>query len=195
MNTMDSRSCKAFTLVEIVVVLLIVAIIAAITFPVMTAAKKKSYETMTQENLHQCWLALEVYRQDFDNASVEMGTSSDLGLPNVDGFHSLIKKSGIKWWYAPGKIGYGPIYYPMDRSDFVVKGLDIAYEARLNTWLSYNRAEQSKSVIIGDFNHTEGCFKFPDARCLLKGFGIQLDGSLSHRQAVGYINRPTWWGE
>jgi prepilin-type N-terminal cleavage/methylation domain-containing protein len=191
---MVSRTPKGFTLIEVVVVIVIVMIIAALTLPIWISAKSRSKEVVTENNLRQTWLALEMYRQGNDGGA-SIGPSSALGLPNIDAFHALVKSSGIKWWHAPEKIGYGPIYYPMDRSDYVIAGLKESYDRRMDMWLEYNRRHESSSVIVGDFWHTETCGKYPLPNCLFKGFGLRLDGSVMRREAVGDIYAPKWWEE
>ncbi|MEO6909172.1 MAG: prepilin-type N-terminal cleavage/methylation domain-containing protein [Abditibacteriaceae bacterium] len=55
---------KAFTLIEMLVVLLIIGILAAILFPVLKSAKESAYQASCATNLHQIYLAVELYRQD-----------------------------------------------------------------------------------------------------------------------------------
>lgn len=190
---MVSRNCRGFTLVEIVVVIAVLAILIAITLPVWTRAKRSTYKTITMENLHQAWLALELYRQDTDPGSPNVGSSSAMGLPNVDGFYYLRQRLQLQWWQVQGRIGYGPIYYPFDRSDFVPTGNQEQYEWRLQNWIEYSREHESDSVIIGDFNHTEGCGQFPDPYCLFVGYGVRLNGSAVQKTSIGQIWDPTWW--
>lgn len=54
-----------FTLMEIVVVLGIVMVLYAIVAPVIFATRIRAKETQCSSNLHQTWLALEQYRQDY----------------------------------------------------------------------------------------------------------------------------------
>ena len=55
-----------FTLVELVVVLAIITILAGITFPVYMRARRKAYITSCMSNLKQIYVAIELYRQDYD---------------------------------------------------------------------------------------------------------------------------------
>jgi len=57
---------SGFTLVEMLVVLSIVAIIAAILFPVFASARRKARMTECASNLHQIGLALRQYANDYD---------------------------------------------------------------------------------------------------------------------------------
>src|SRR5438105_1724506 len=97
---------RGYTLIEIITVLAIVIVIVAITYPVLSNSKKSAFEQVTTNSLHQQWLTLELYRQDQGESAVEVGESSQLGLPNINQYFSLIMKQGITWWQKPGSLGY-----------------------------------------------------------------------------------------
>jgi len=55
---------KAFTLIELLVVLAIIGLLAAILFPVLSKARESGYQASCASNLHQIYLAVELYRND-----------------------------------------------------------------------------------------------------------------------------------
>jgi len=55
---------RAFTLIEVMIVLAIILTIAAITFPVLASAKRAAKRTTTISNLRQCGAALAIYSAD-----------------------------------------------------------------------------------------------------------------------------------
>jgi prepilin-type N-terminal cleavage/methylation domain-containing protein/prepilin-type processing-associated H-X9-DG protein len=57
---------KAFTLVELLVVLGIIAILAAILFPVLARARGKAWQASCQSNLRQILLGISLYAGDCD---------------------------------------------------------------------------------------------------------------------------------
>jgi prepilin-type N-terminal cleavage/methylation domain-containing protein/prepilin-type processing-associated H-X9-DG protein len=57
---------RAFTLIELLVVVAIIAILAAILFPVFARAREQARKTSCQSNLKQIGLAFGMYRQDYD---------------------------------------------------------------------------------------------------------------------------------
>ncbi len=57
---------KAFTLIELLVVIGIIALIAAIAFPVFFWARAKAQQSVCASNLHQLGLASLIYAQDYD---------------------------------------------------------------------------------------------------------------------------------
>ncbi|MDR3708403.1 MAG: DUF1559 domain-containing protein [Capsulimonadaceae bacterium] len=66
---------KAFTLIELLIVIAIIAILAAILFPVFATAREKARQTQCASNLKQIGLALTQYTQDYDETIIQGGYS------------------------------------------------------------------------------------------------------------------------
>ncbi|MCA1597400.1 MAG: type II secretion system protein GspG, partial [Chloroflexi bacterium] len=60
----EKRPRAGFTLIELLVVIAIIAILAAILLPIMNTAKENSRRQTCEENLHQVWEAVKLYRLD-----------------------------------------------------------------------------------------------------------------------------------
>lgn len=56
---------RAFTLVELLVAIAIIALLFAILFPVVLEARKQSNKSVCASNLRQCGMALSLYLQDY----------------------------------------------------------------------------------------------------------------------------------
>src|SRR5207244_11963728 len=65
-QSMRGRRAAAFTLIELLVVVAIIAILAAILFPVFGQAREKARMSGCASNMKQIALALGMYVQDFD---------------------------------------------------------------------------------------------------------------------------------
>jgi prepilin-type N-terminal cleavage/methylation domain-containing protein/prepilin-type processing-associated H-X9-DG protein len=71
---------KGFTLIELLVVISIIALLAAILFPVFLRAREKARAASCQSNLKQLGLAVLQYAQDYDEKVV--GVPTNVGVTN-----------------------------------------------------------------------------------------------------------------
>lgn len=60
----DRTHTSAFTMVEMLTVIAIIAVLAAIIFPVAATVREQARRTTTMSNLHQIQVALKMYKQD-----------------------------------------------------------------------------------------------------------------------------------
>jgi prepilin-type N-terminal cleavage/methylation domain-containing protein/prepilin-type processing-associated H-X9-DG protein len=63
---MPRHSTKGFTLIELLVVIALIAVLAALLFPVFSSARRKAWQTTCVSNQRQIGAALALYLQDFD---------------------------------------------------------------------------------------------------------------------------------
>jgi prepilin-type N-terminal cleavage/methylation domain-containing protein/prepilin-type processing-associated H-X9-DG protein len=61
-----TRTRQGFTLVELLVVMAIIAILAAILFPVFAQAREAARKTMCLSNMRQIGMGMQMYVQDYD---------------------------------------------------------------------------------------------------------------------------------
>src|SRR5256885_5437199 len=64
---------RAFTLIELLIVIAIIAILAAILFPVFAQAREKARQATCQSNLKQIGSAFAMYVQDYDECFPNTG--------------------------------------------------------------------------------------------------------------------------
>ncbi len=63
---MSDGNKRAFTLIELLIVLSLIAILAALLFPVLSAARLKAYQTQCLSNMRQTALGVQLYTEDYD---------------------------------------------------------------------------------------------------------------------------------
>ena len=113
------RQRAAFTLVETLVVIAIIAVLAALLFPVFSAARAAARRTACISNLRQLGLALQMYKQDYGELPPHLSTINDSyvrdprifvcpsdpkkgqypGNPRLEG--TLYLSSGVSYDYVP----------------------------------------------------------------------------------------------
>ncbi len=83
---------QGFTLIELLVVIGIIAVLAALLFPVFAAARNKAHAAQCQSNLKQIGLAIEMYASDWDGHFPFGVDSADHYCPEI--------WSGFPLWQA-----------------------------------------------------------------------------------------------
>jgi prepilin-type N-terminal cleavage/methylation domain-containing protein len=74
----------AFTLVELLAAMAIIAVLAAVAVPVVANAKRSSHRAVSASNLRQCGMALLMYVEDYDGmASMPLRPAADEALSRV----------------------------------------------------------------------------------------------------------------
>jgi prepilin-type N-terminal cleavage/methylation domain-containing protein/prepilin-type processing-associated H-X9-DG protein len=88
------RECKrAFTLIELLVVVAVIAILAAILFPVFARARENARRSSCMSNLKQIGLSMMMYVQDNDeHLTPQANNNANIRLPNGD-------NSPTAYWY------------------------------------------------------------------------------------------------
>ena len=164
---------QAFTLIELLLVIAIIAILAAMLLPALNRAKKAAENTVCRNNLRQQAIGLSAYLTDFAAYPLAVGPPIDGNPTNIHWMQRLEKYVGDKW--SPDTARYD--------SDHLTG----AQPRGVYSCPSYNRVKGLywiyKDGAIGayGYNAVEGLFG---------GIGgdVQLLGSLGRWPAAG--NRP-----
>jgi prepilin-type N-terminal cleavage/methylation domain-containing protein len=95
-------SRAAFTLIEMLVVIAVVALLAALLFPAISGAKARAQKTVCMNNLRQINLGLHMYLDDQNNNSPGNTNATDSPFVSWTNYRQLINKYvGIKGASSP----------------------------------------------------------------------------------------------
>jgi prepilin-type N-terminal cleavage/methylation domain-containing protein len=134
----DIHNKKAFTLVELLVVISIIAVLLSILMPSLQKAKQQGYKVRCAANFHQIFLVNQIYSNDYKawiprwvsgGGDPTAGRDPGIGQPvisiipflmHADFFNYLKKSYGTqaKFWICPGLISSNGKLGFMRSSDF-----------------------------------------------------------------------------
>ena len=83
MNLPGKNLRRGFTLIELLVVIGIIAILAAILFPVFAQARGQARKTSCQSSLRQLGMAIQMYSQDYDGIAPYAKDASDAYVSQI----------------------------------------------------------------------------------------------------------------
>jgi prepilin-type N-terminal cleavage/methylation domain-containing protein len=179
---------RGFTLLELIVVALIIAILAAILLPVYKASVAKAKETTCKSQLHQIQLGLSLYRSD-NGGDGRFGRADLMGLPP-----SLLTLVNLR--YVDGALknckgdptlmgGKGAVYITMwawPEKDFGKP-----------KWEKYSTEVQEASILLIDPNHGNEKLHVGSPYFTHHVLGVYLDGQVVRRSGKGVFTNRNWW--
>ncbi|MEI6521714.1 MAG: prepilin-type N-terminal cleavage/methylation domain-containing protein, partial [bacterium] len=100
----DMKTLKGFTLIELLVVISIIAILAAILFPVIARAREKAHTTTCVSNQRQISATLLMHAQDHEEMFITVGSDAwptSLGNYNDTAMYNCPTYTGVGTGGAP----------------------------------------------------------------------------------------------
>lgn len=177
---------SAFTLVEILVVVAILAIIAAIVFPVLTRARESADRATTTSQLHQVGYAISMYMGDYDD--VAPPTLHDLNGYGVNDTILICNKSGHEFYYTQS---YSQLWHlGAKRSSFNPSSNSVV---KAMFWHNYNCGSSNQNCTVQSWTDKNGrnwTYTIPGGREGIqdgkkyKVLGARLDGSVGWFDAL-----------
>lgn len=176
---------RAFTIVELLIVIAIVSVLAGITFPVLREVRSKGKITHCQSNLRQIHVALTIYRSDY-GGEARYGDMHSMGLPPDlrDLYTSQKMRRDTFRCLGSSRIPVGPLYTVHYSSKD---------EIGTYPWEEYALKFQESSVVYGDQNHELAGHDVISPAVDHRRIGVYLDG---HTRVIVRKGDPfvlPWW--
>ena len=149
----SSRCRSGFTLIELLVVLGIIALLAAIIFPVFSHVREKGRQSVCASNLHQLGLALETYVQDNDERHPSGKLSSI--YPGLRDFPTTLGWAGRVYPYVKS----APVFHCPD--DPTADVAETPPRVPVSYALNLNLTDSSQSTLTAP-SHTVLLFEVAD---------------------------------
>lgn len=175
---------RAFTLVELIIVLSIVAIITAIAYPVIAGAVGRAKESQCMSNLRQFGVAIEMYRNDYDGIG-KWGTPAQMGMPHP--FVTLVFEKYLSTHLQCG--GVDPTRG--------VRGLYAQFWWNYSdtNWAGYVAKWNDRTIAIFDTNHRNRVGAYESPIAIHYGMGLTLSGNVRVLSKRGSPENQSWWHE
>lgn len=187
LRTVDAMSAsRAFTLTEILVVIGIIGLLAALAFPVLSAARLKSKETVTLSNLRQIYVQTSLYQSDHGGDGV-FGNVYEMGLPPGPQSNG-VPMLGILLppLMHPDAKTIGRQYFPLFSEP--------EYDAMEPSWSAYAQSEGPNAVLYIDPHFTRSDIPLLQGNFYKRVFYIvRLSGSVQRVERRGQWLSRTFW--
>ena len=174
---------ESFTVLELLVVISIIGVIAAIAFPTISAAKRQAKITDNLSRLHSCQLAVALYRVDHEGDG-----ALGLGLPDLLDIVISIKEKGdfygaakAQWQSAcathPNTTPHTFTYFPGDDP------------SALKEYAEYGES----TILLADEQCSDPGVDVSATYVTKLGMGVRLDGTLVRRMRKGDVDSFSFW--
>jgi len=169
---------RAATMIELCIVVTIIAMVAAMLFPVLSSAKRSAKVADTIGSAHQLWIALTLYRSDW-NGEGTFGTGSQMGLP-IFGKQLLDAVPRDLWMKTcdPKKEGFS--YWPDE-------------DTGPGSWLESVTIAGENVPLVSTDTCTESPWDVSNQFHPKLGIASTLSGTVLKKRRAGNIHRISWW--
>lgn len=173
---------RGLSLVEILIVVAVIAIVAAISYPVINSVRAEGRVSHCIERLRQTGLAVAMYRENNNGSTA--GFAWEMGLPTTyEGQRAIQQQVVMK---CP-EVNYAVRKY----EDFGFFGGEPG-AAATEEWPAWVVANGESTVMFGDINHNpDRNFLHPSFAHL--GLALALDTSVRRIRKPGHLGDTSWW--
>ena len=143
---------KAFTLIELLTVTAILAILAAILFPIFVSAKKRAKEAVTISNLRQCSTSIIMYCDDYDGLR---------SMPSYENAKTILVKAptcdSLEYWRTSCEQNWGE---PLIGSYGYVRGVQ-DFVTKDDDWFKYlEEVGENPTIFVSPWHGQSNLIRF-----------------------------------
>ena len=190
------QQCQGLTLIEVIVVLAIVAVLAALTFPALQRSQEQSKIIVTQSRLKNIGVALILYRENL--GAKDTGTPSEMGspymgLPPRDLPTTLKLSREVFECASPKPSAVSPV--PNGRA---YKCMSCPTDSEFDnqnavSWARLSQTYSTQLPFVVMMCHSDPRTDRHSPYSTHLGLGVNFEGQLIRKQATGTWGRPEWW--
>lgn len=177
-------TAQGFTIIELLIVVAIVAMLAALLFPTYTQAKKSAKITRSMAQMKQIVAAQHIYNSDLDEISLQDGMKSLLDSGHISksltrtGGNDILgfKDSAIYMWIPP-----------------TYTSLTSNQESRLHQWKEHVTNTGGNPLIILDMTHDDYNEASQSPFRTRSAIGAFWDGHVQRRSMKGRPDKLRNW--
>jgi len=195
MKTNVKTRGRGFSVVEVLVVVTILALIAALLYPVYATSKRRAKERVCISNLKSIFSAISMYRSNHDGEGrygdwISMGLPTGLSVLPDEGYMDPggLECVGIpfapnieKPFYLPAGwlTGWEPLREPSNLSP--------------GSWRDYVEKWRDEAIFVQDMNHQEPGTSVGSLLQTHRGLGLYVGGHVRVVLKKGDIFQREWW--
>ncbi|GIV02682.1 MAG: hypothetical protein KatS3mg015_1512 [Fimbriimonadales bacterium] len=172
-------SRRGLTLIELLSVLTIVAVLAALLYPVFKSVRMRALDAECASKLRQYGQALAIYRHEYGGDGV-YGHPYAMGLPPSPFLPGLPRSL----YYCPlgqhGRTSFIPVASMGDPVD---------------EWMALVQRWRDDTLVQADLNHNRSGAAIRSPYMVQRGIGLYLGGHVRIVEKAGDPARPEFWYE
>jgi type II secretory pathway pseudopilin PulG len=202
---MRHRKLAAFTLVELLVVVGIIAVLIAFLMPALSAAREQARRVACASNLHQSYISLVMYANDSkgwlpfpfnipNSNSVTTGNWNPFfpfGTTYAVNFRAALVPRYVpnpRIWLCPSW-DYERGAYFTDRFEWMITGKE-AYGDYIDYWWAAPEISGSFDPATGDLRRNGYCFRFGE-KFTFGGYNVNVDTTSLMSDCAGWMYDTT----
>jgi prepilin-type N-terminal cleavage/methylation domain-containing protein len=170
---------NAFTIIELLAVVVIIAVVSAVTFPVIFRSKQAAKVAAAKVNLKNYWVGLNLYQSDHDSPS-EFGETYEMGLPRGGAAFTYFCTTymNMKAIHKENSPEHYPCGLQVNDEPFV--GI-YYFGSNLSDWKHDVLKYENKTVLLADKNCNSKDVRIMCQFCSKRSIGISIVGQILDR--------------